>query len=124
MRFEALGAGESRNRRSKGCQRPLFELLYRYDLHVIGGGQASADSRDTAGGQNVIRTRSIIAGGFRAEGADEDAAGVFDLRQQLFMVGAEVLRRESIRKLRGFFQRANQNDGAVFINRCTRKRQR
>ena len=83
--FEAFGAGQRRDGRGDARQARGVELLDRDDLHVIGRGQSAAQPGNAAGGQDVIGSRGVVAGGFGAVRSDEDAAGVVDLREQFFV---------------------------------------
>src|SRR4051812_6825871 len=57
MRFEAFGAGESSDGGCELSESSRIELLGRDHLDVVGGGEAAAQTRDAAGGQNVIGSR-------------------------------------------------------------------
>jgi hypothetical protein len=67
--------------------------------------------------QHVIGTRCIVAGGFRAVRADEDAARVADLAEQRLIRQVEMLGRNAVDQLRGPRKLVHQHDGAVVVDR-------
>ncbi len=89
------------------------ELLDGDYLHEVGDGETAADARGAGGGQDVIGTGGVIAGGFRTVGADEDAAGMTDAGEQRCRRECEVLGREAVGDFDGFVERADEDDGAV-----------
>src|ERR1700721_970009 len=122
VRFEAFGARQRGDGGSELGERAPVELLGGDDLDVVGRGESSAQAGYAAGGENVIRSGSIIASGFGAEWPEEDAARVANLRDQFFVVETEVLRRESVRQFGGFVEVGDTHDRGVFIDRFARNR--
>ena len=103
--FEAFGAGQCRDGRRQLRQRAAVELLDRDHLDVVGGGESSAQAGHAVGREDVVGPGGVVARGFGAVRADENAAGVADLREQFFVVNAQVFRGEGVRKFRRFIER-------------------
>src|SRR5437016_5462518 len=76
MRFQTFGASECSDGIGQTAKTGSAQFLDGNHFKKIHDGQPAADACSSARGQHVIRSRSIIARRLRAEGADEDAAGI------------------------------------------------
>ena len=62
----------------------------------VGGGESAADARGARCRKDVVRTGGIIARRFGAAGADEDAAGMLDQRQNGAVMNGQMFGRERL----------------------------
>jgi len=102
VRFQSFGARQRRNGRRQPSKRFRRQLLHRNDLQKICDREPSALARYSAGRQNVIRSRCVIAGGLRTERPDKHAAGVPHLLQQFLVRNIQVFGRYPVCYLHGF----------------------
>src|SRR5579871_5438505 len=105
VRLQTFGARQGGDGGSEAAQGRLRQLLHRDHLEVIGHGEPAALARHAAGGEHVVWTRDVIAGGFGTERSNEDAAGVPDLGKEALLGDAEMLGREAIGYFDGFVER-------------------
>src|ERR1700677_3944801 len=80
--FESFGPGERGDGGGEFREGAGVELLDRDHLHEVGCGQASTETCDATGGQNVVGTCCIVSGGFRAIRSEENATRVANLWNQ------------------------------------------
>src|SRR5581483_450815 len=97
MRLKTFSTSECCNCRRKLVQSCVRKLLNGNHLHKIVRRKSAAQTGSSHCGQDVTRPVGVIAGRFRSARTEENGPCVFDLRQQLRMVQAEMLRSKVIR---------------------------
>ena len=82
MGVQPLGAGEGDGGGADRGQRCVVEREEAGALHEIGDRQPARKARAASGGEDMVRTRDIIANSFRGLTAEEDRSSVAHLGEQ------------------------------------------
>ena len=106
----AIAAGPS----ARSCSGPAFED--RGALHEVEHAEARREARRARGRQHVVGAADVVADRLRRVGAEEDRAGVADLRRPAASASArldlEMLGRERVDQRHRLVEVAHQDDRA------------
>ena len=115
--FQAFPARQADNRGRELPKTARRELLHRNDLHEVEHRKAAPEARHASGRENVVRTGGVISRGFRTVRADEDAPGIANLVERKTGRHRQMFRRKLVGQRNRFVPIADDDNGAVILER-------